>query len=390
MLLMILRYLRGYVRFAVSGRFPERFINIALRNGVRLWGVESNGDSLSACMYCRDYLHIRRYARSSGVRLHIRERKGLPTTVRRYSDRAGIVIGAVAFMLTVFIMSLFIWSIDIVGLDTVSESEMRAMLRENGLYVGAFKPSVDYESVSRAIMLDDMRVGWMAINVTGSYASVELKEESPSPEVVDTAPCNVKAKRDGRILRIEAKNGTITQKEGSGIVGGELVISGVMEDQKGGVRLVHAEGSVIAETHYHTEFSIPGAVAVYSPTGEVKQRCFADLFGLKLPLTVGGVSTPDYLSDESEAVPAPLDVKLPAGLLTQSLYAMEHREIALDDNSAKELLLMEAHLYEAFSLSHCTVTARACRLTHTDDGYRLIADYTCTEDIAVYEPLSTE
>ncbi|MBQ7218873.1 MAG: sporulation protein YqfD [Ruminococcus sp.] len=390
MLLTVLRFLRGYVCFTVSGRFPERFINISLRNGIRLWGVEGRGDVLSASMYCRDYLHIRRYARASGVRLRITRRKGLPTMLRRYSDRAGLVIGAVAFVLTIFVMSLFIWTIDIVGLDTVSESEMRAMLRENGMYIGAFKPSVDYESVSRAILLNDSRVGWMAINVTGSYASVELKEETPSPEVVDTAPCNVKASRDGRLLRVEAKNGTIVQVEGSGIVDGQLIISGVMEDRQGGVRLVHAEGSVIAETDYHTELAIPDITAIYTPTGESKRRLYADLFGVRIPLTVGGVSTPEYLCDEGEEVPAPLNVRLPAGLVTQTLFGMESEEVKLDNNSAKELLETEAHLYEVFTLSNCTVTDRRFQVTHHADGYHLSADYTCTEDIAVQEPISTE
>jgi len=391
MILSLLRFLRGWVRFTVSGSYPERFINITLRNRIRLWDTRRCGETLTACMYMRDYLRVRRYARGSGVRLKVCERHGLPTLLRRYSDRVGLVIGAAAFVITVFVMSLFIWSIDVTGLKTVSESEMRSMLAENGVYVGAFKPFIDYQSVSRAIMLADSRVGWMAINAEGSYASAEIKEESPAPEVEDTdIPCNVKVKRDGRILRIDAEEGMTTVKEGSGVVEGQVVVSGVMEDQLGGVRLVHAKARVIAETAYHASFEIPSEIDVTVPTGETKRRLTADLFGLKIPLTVGGVSTADVLTDEVEEVPAPLDVRLPAGLLTRTVYALEIREQSLDDNSAKEILLTGARLYEVFALNQVTVTDRAYHFSGSDGGYALDVDYTCVEDVACQEEIGVD
>ena len=390
MLLNLLRYLRGYVRFTVCGRFPERFLNIALKNRLRLWNVV-RGDELTACMYMRDYRRVRRYARKSGVRLKICERHGLPTLLKRYSNRAGLAIGAAAFVLTVFIMSLFIWSIDVTGLDTISESEMRTLLKENGVYVGAFRPAVDDSTVSRSIMLTDKRVGWMAVNITGSYVSVELKEEAPSPEVEDIRePCNVKAKRDGRIIRIDAEQGRADLKPGSGVVAGQLIVSGVLEDQLGGVRLVHAKAKILAETDYRTEFHLPKTITTYAPTGEVKQRLTADLFGIKLPLTLGGVHTVDILTDETAESPAPLDVTLPIGLLTRRIYALEQCNVTLDNNSAKELLIKEAQLYETFALLHCTVKSRDYRFIPTSDGYTLTADYTCVEDIAVQEKIGTE
>lgn len=391
MLLQILRFLRGYARFTVRGRFPERFINIALKNRIRLWDVEKSEESLSACMYTRDYLRVRRFARGCGVRLRVKERKGLPTLLRRYSDRTGLVIGAAAFVITVFVMSLFIWSIEITGLESIGESEMRALLAENGLAVGAFRPALDHDTVSRAVMLADKRVGWMAVNVTGSYVSVEVKEESPAPEVEDvTTPCNVTARRDGRILRINAEQGLTAVKEGSGVVEGQVIVGGVMEDKTGGARFVHAKAEVIAETAYHADFRVPESVVIHTPTGEMRKRLTADLFGIRLPLTVGGVSTVDVLSDEREEAPSPLGVMLPAGLLTREMYALEEREKQLNNHSAKELLIKEARLYEVFTLSSCTVTDRKYRFSESENGYALSADLTCAEDIAVQEEINVD
>ena len=391
MLLGFLRWFRGYVVFSVSGRFPERFINIALKNKLRLWSVTRSDGSLTACMYMRDYRRIRRYARGSGVRLKIIERRGVPVLMRRYSDRMGLVFGAAVFVLTVFVMSLFVWSIDVTGLEKISESEMRSMLADSGIYVGAFKPAVDTSGASRDLMLRDSRIGWMAINMNGSYASVEIKEETPSPTVEDLkAPCNVKAVRDGTILHIDAEQGKTTVKEGSGVVAGQVIVTGVLEDQRGGVRLVHSKARVIAQTLHQARFRLPKTVTLSAPTGEVNERYAASVFGLTLPLSVGGVHTVGVLSDETAESPAPLGVTLPVALKTRRLYAIEQREKVLDNNSAKELLLKEAHLYELFTLADCKVTSRDFRFLASSDGYTLSVDYTCREDIAYQEKIGVE
>ena len=200
MLLKILRWLRGYVCFTVCGRFPERFVNITARRGIRLWDVARRDNTLSAAMYMSDYRRIRPVARSCRLRLRIVTKCGLPTRMRRFRSHGGVAVGIFAFLITVFVMSQFIWCVDVTGIDTISENEMRALLRAQGLYVGACKIGMDFPGVSRGVMLDDERVGWMAVNVTGSYASVEIKEESAAPEVEDIrTPCNVKASRDGTV-----------------------------------------------------------------------------------------------------------------------------------------------------------------------------------------------
>ena len=40
MLLRLLRFFRGWVSFTVSGKYPERFLNITARKNIRLWDVQ--------------------------------------------------------------------------------------------------------------------------------------------------------------------------------------------------------------------------------------------------------------------------------------------------------------------------------------------------------------
>ena len=383
--------MRGYVRFSVSGRYPERFINITARNSVRIWDVHRRGDGFTACMYMSDYRRIKSLARSAGVILKVTEKRGLPTYAVRYRDRVGVVIGACAFILSIFVMSLFIWSIDITGLDTVSRSDMLTMLRENGLYVGAFKPSLDYQDVARAVMLEHREIGWMAVNVTGSYASVEIKEEAPAPEVTDVSqPCNVKARRDGVILSIEAMQGDKVLTEGSGVVAGQLVVSGVMGDELGGVRLVHADARIIAQTKREVSFSTGEVAAALRPDGEEAERRSVCILGLRIPYRMADVASPYSVCSEVTEVPAPLDICLPIARVTETVSALTRVERKLNDRSAEELLQRQAQLYELFSLADCEVIERDSRLTHKDGVYTLSVAYTCVEDIAYSEPIGTD
>ncbi|MBQ3266145.1 MAG: sporulation protein YqfD [Ruminococcus sp.] len=380
--------MRGYVRFTVSGRYPERFLNITSRNRVRLWDVKRQEDGFAAYMYRSDYRSIRPLARGAGVRLRVSGKMGFPALLYRYRARAGVIIGVCAFILAVFVMSLFIWSVDITGLETIGESEMRSVLREQGLYVGAFKPSLDAQQIARDILLERHEIGWMAVNITGSYASVEVKEEAPAPKVEDVyTPCNIKAKSDGQIIRIEAMEGETVLTEGSGVIEGQLVVSGVMGSEQSGSRLVHAQARVIARTAREADFSVPAVIASLAPTGESAERKSVDLFSMSVPYRFAAVDSPYSICDRITDSPAALDITLPVGVVTETVHALTPVETALDDDSAEELLQREASLYEAFSLQGCTVEERICRLTRSGDIFTLHVTYTCVEDIAYTEPI---
>ena len=391
MLLTILRWLRGSVRFSISGRYPERFINITSRNSIRLWEVQRREEDFSACMYRADYRRIRPLARGAGVRLRLSGKHGLPELLRRYRDRAGVLFGMCAFILAVFFMSLFIWSVDITGLETISETDMRALLRERGLYVGAFKPGLDDQRIARDIQIERREIGWMAINISGSYASVEIKEGTPAPTLKDTTtPCNIKAERDGQILRIEAHEGKTLLTEGSGVIEGQLVVSGVVPLELSGNLLVHADARVIARTTRQATFSMPAQTVVLRPDDETAERGSLMLFGLRLPYRFGAVHSPYEAVERRMASPAPLGVTLPVGVMTERVTALQNTETAVDEASAKELLTRESELYETFSLPDCTVEAREFSFRREEDAYTLHVTYTCIEDVACAEPIGTD
>ena len=64
----ILNYLRGYLLLDISGRFPERFINICVRRGIRVWDVRSQGGVFRCKMAASDFKNVRGISRVTGAR----------------------------------------------------------------------------------------------------------------------------------------------------------------------------------------------------------------------------------------------------------------------------------------------------------------------------------
>ncbi|MBR2715506.1 MAG: sporulation protein YqfD, partial [Ruminococcus sp.] len=265
MLLEIVRWMLGYVSFEIIGKFPERFINIVSKNSISIWNTSKRDQSLFACMHVKDYKNIRRLAKKSSVRLKVVSRHGFPFFIKKYHNRIGVVFGVIVFTVIVYVLSCFVWTIDVVGLETISYSKLMNTLNDNGLYVGTYIPSVSFNNISRSTMIEIDDIAWMAINVQGSHASVELKEKRKSPKVPDfNQPANVKAKCDGVILSINTRAGEAYFEKSSAVVKDQMLVSGVLKDKLGGVSVVRADAEIIARTNHKSTFSAEKTYGCYS------------------------------------------------------------------------------------------------------------------------------
>ena len=391
MLLRLLRFVRGYVRFEIISPFEERFLNLSVRKRIALWDTARKNGRAYASMYQKDYRKIRPVARASKARLRIVRRYGIPVFVRRYRGRFGVAVGALAFVLTVFVMSQFIWSVEITGLDRISQTELTEDLREEGFYVGAFKPSLDFDEVTRNVMIRNKDVGWMAINVTGSYASVELKEEQLPPAVEDIySPCNIKASCDGTVIRTEIREGKSLIIEGSGVIKDQLLVSGVITDAFGGTQFVHSDAVIEAKTEHTATFAIEKCCENLIFSGEVRERKKLNFLGWEVPLNFVSPSMPDYADRSRQENLRFLDVSMPVGVTTDRLSGFEKQERDIDSEQAEKILKKQSDLFELFSLSDCEVTDREYSYSDANDKYCLEVTYSCIENIAYQSPIDLE
>ncbi|MBE6824149.1 MAG: hypothetical protein E7513_02260 [Ruminococcaceae bacterium] len=381
-MLEIFRFLKGYVCFKIIGRYPERFINIITKSSLAIWNARRVDKTLCACMYIKDYLSIRYYAKKCKVRLKITSKHGLPFYIRKYKNRVGVLIGVAVFIAVLSFMSCFIWTIDVVGLETVSYTHLLEVLKNNGLYIGTFKPSVSFSTISRDTMLDIDDIGWMAVNVQGSHASVEIKEKAKSPQVPDYhKPANVKAKCDGLILSINTYEGNALFKSGSAVVKDQLLVSSVIEDKLGGVKLVRANAQVMAQTKRVQTFCVKKIIDQVS-FGEKKQRSSVSVFNVTFPTSFAFANESKSLVRYHSKTFNLFDTVLPLHQNFTNIYEKTTEKTELNEKTAQKMLENNAMLFEGFVLSDAVVKNRDYVFSQKKDEYILTATFICEEDIA--------
>lgn len=384
MFLNLIRWFRGFVVFEIIGRFPERFINLSTRQGrFVLFSNPKKGNFTAALLLC-DYRTIRPTARKAGVRLRIKERHGLPFVLAKYKARWGLFIGLVLFLVITVLMQSFVWTIELRGLSTVSRSAFKEALAEQGVYVGAFKPTIDLPTVQRNIMKSIDEVGWMSVNIIGTKAEVEVKEKELKPHILEAqVPCNIKAGMDGLILSMDTKYGKAVVKPGSAVIKGSLLVSAVVENPSGEVSIVHADARVMAQTQRTQTFVLQKNGLFNKPKEEIN-RYRLRTFWLEYPLSFSSVKE-DYSSRFVTKSVFLNNTEMPVSLVFEYCTRFEESPYTLTKKQAENIFTAEDYLFRLFTLSECESISAQLHFSEDAEIYKADVLYECAEDIAFYE-----
>lgn len=378
------RWLLGCVRFTASGGNPERFLNLAAHDGIRLWGMRKKDGILTASVNVRLYRALRPIARKCGMRLRMTRKRGIPFFLYRCRNRKGVFVGAALFAVIYYVLSLYVWTVDVHGNTVLDTADVLEAAEERGLYVGCLKDGFDPAGLSNELMLALPDVGWVSVNTMGCTASIELREKVKVPEIVDeSAPGNVVASHAGQVLRMEIFGGEAAVKVGDAVTEGQLLIRGVVEDKEGNTSLKHAAGIVTAETRRTLTVEISERQTIWEPTGEVIWRCSTRIFGAQLPLTFVGVPQGQYRRETAKSPFVVGGVTLPVSIFTEKWSELAQQEVLLTEEEAQAAAAEELQKLEEETLAAAKIEHRDTEMSYQDGVYCLTGKYVCEEDIAV-------
>ena len=129
------------------------------------------------------------------------------------------------------------------------------------------------------MLLEIPELSWVAVNVSGCRANVEVRERRTAPKPLDRkTPCNLVARRDGLVLRVQALGGVPQVLKGMSVTEGQLLISGVEDTGTFGTRFTAGLGSVEGRTWYTLTANVPLTGAEKRYTGREK-RLRSVIFG---------------------------------------------------------------------------------------------------------------
>lgn len=272
----------GCVRFELWGDCPEEFLNVAAEEGIELWKIKREKDCLYAETRIWQEEDVKKAAKKCRLVYTEKESFGPLKTAKRYRLRFGLLTGAILLCTLVFLSSLFLWKVDVVGCEKTDETALREKLSEYGIKVGGFSKRDDIKDVQLLILRDFPEIAFVAVNVKGSFATVEVSEREMPPETVDQyPPCNVVASDPGEIISVKVYSGVTLCKKGDVVSKGQLLVSGVFDSKYVGFRLVHAKAEIEARTEKKVTATKTYVYEKEELTGNTQTVYTLNLFGFE-------------------------------------------------------------------------------------------------------------
>lgn len=291
----IMNLLKGEVTARVESGFPERVLNLCGEYGLIFWNLQwESAAAFTFTLTRRDWKRLRRLTAKLDCELTPVGWRGTPFFLGRMRHRYGLWITLGVCSLLLLWGSFFIWDFEIEGNETVSDQEILRALEKYGVAFGTFGYDVNSFQLRNDLLLELPELSYIAINVRGSRAYVQVRERVDAPEIIDMRqPGNTVADRDALVTAIEPWDGVKMVLPGTMVKEGQLLISGVMDTGYGGNRYVRGMGKVYGRTWYTLRCRVPLTVSETVYTGENQTRRAVLLGKNRINLYIGSSISQD-------------------------------------------------------------------------------------------------
>lgn len=350
---------RGYVVILVEGKAPEKFINLAMIQGIQLWDVVPMGkESLMAKVAINQVKSLRPIARITKTRFRIKEKKGFPFTFRRIRGRKMFITGAIGFVVILYWLSSIIWFVDLSSqeeLQILNSQEIIQSAADLGLRPGVFKTSLDIKDIERRLEIELPNLAWAGIEIQGTRAVIRIVEKKlPSEEQLGQKQGHLVATKDGVVHELLVINGQPMVQVGDTVTKGQVLLSGIVtpslggeglaEERAGLPRVVRARGIVRARVWYEGE----GEVALLEKgeryTG--KKTMTVQLKVIDKQIILRGPKIPPFSNyQEKETVHKLIpwrNWQIPVELVSKTYHQVETYQRKLEPMEAQEIALKRA------------------------------------------------
>lgn len=377
---------RGIIAFEAAAPEPERFMNAVKNSAVSVSDMRVSHGKIYGKIYRADLDDVKRTAEKCGAQICVTSKRGGVFTVWKYRRRIGLAIGAVLAAAMVAYLSDVVMIVEVYGNETLSDKQVESILKDNGISVGTYIPSVDLREAERRITSSVDKIAWIGLRSKGCKIQAEISEMTDPPEMIPTSvPCNIVSSKDAQIVDIRNVHmGMLVPMLYDGVKKGDLLISGTVEDGKGGVYYAHSMGEIIGRYTEKAVFEQPFTDERFDYGEEICRKKLL-FFGLKIPLYVGKNDFGSYEYDEEAEYVKLWNICLPVGIIRSNYKTYDVKQVEYSSEQARKLLEEKIKLYEYnfFDDGDITVVDREVFFSENSEKATAVVKYTLESDIGV-------
>ena len=227
----------------------------------------------------------------------------------------------------------------------------------------------------------------------GCRAYVQVRERIEAPEIVnERQPGNTVAAKDALITAIQPWGGEKQVLPGTTVTQGQLLISGVVENDYAGTRYLRGMGKVYGRTWYTLQCQVPLTAAEKQYTGEEKQG-YSLVFGtnrVKFFLN-SSIGTGNYDKITERTQWSLFGLPLPVTFVKETFrfYETVPAEVSAAQAESRGEAILTDYLHTLVD-PYGTVSSTLCTSRREGDGLLVTLTAECVEEIGRAVPIYTD
>lgn len=380
--------MHNFYEIKITGKDIKRFIKTLHRMGILLYKIDWQENSVRLLVDREGYQKIKEI--KTIYQIEIVGHHGIFKLEYYFQKYYLFIIAMMMGVLFILFLSHLIFDVEVVHV----KEEMRAFIKEElekeGIRPFRFQKSFNrQEQIVKSLILKYRdKIEWLEIERVGTKYIAKVEERKYSPTETETEPRDIIAKKDGRILQIEASEGSILVAKDQYVKKGDVLVSGQIKNKDVVMARVRSKGRVYATTWYTVHVSLPYHYQEEIKTGNKGKSLSVRLFSKQWNLFQTG-------SYESKQVTPLFQMKNPILPLSIS-WNVEEEVKKTEKIYTKDLALLEASSIAQEKLRSQLgndieiLYEKSLKITEEDSKIDIEIFMTVKEDITAYQKTPEE
>lgn len=386
-MIKLLKYVVGYEKFRAENVDSSMLaVTIINKFAESVFDVKVNGDILEFSCFATKSEQILKLLSQNSVEVKKIYENGIAVKLKKMLKRPGIIFGLLIALFIIKIQNSVVWKIEISGNDLISSAEIEEKLSDVGFAVGKTYDKNKLSAICNQYILNDDRVSWISVNMSGNVAFVEIKERSKKGHT-DKLPSysGIIASKDCIIERPEVFCGTSLVQKGQTVEKGQMIISPIEFGTDGKEYISGAVGKIIAKTYNEFYVKIPYETVVEN-FEEISEFGYTLNF-LGRKIRIGNKSLNDFenkffvLKTENVKLFGKIELPIKAEILEMRQYGITLKTLGVEEAQKKAYRKMYSKI--ADDLSECEILSMSFSEDEEENGFVLRCKTECLENVAV-------
>lgn len=339
--------IKGKITFEAVVPDSSAFINSIRQSCISVDAIQYKNGKIIGKIYRKDYKELKNVGNSCNAQIGILEKSGIIFDIQRYKKRIGLIIGMFIALVIILFLSDLVMIIDIYGNEKISDSHIISLANDAGIYIGAHLSDIDMRKAERVMVSSSDDISWVGIRSSGCKIQIEVYEVDDTPQLIEkNIPCNIISSKDAQIVEIKnVYSGMLVQMLNNGVKKGDLLISGVIDDGKGGTYYSHSIGEIIGRYNETITFTQVYNDEIIDYMDKIYLKTF-HILGCKIPLYLNKNQLENYEYNEEITYAELFGIQFPVGMICSEYKPYTVKNIEYSYEQARNILNDRIKKYE--------------------------------------------